>query len=119
LTSHCIEITPDLLRRNVVLILFEDSRLLKAQLFLVPHDKVSGPKSANIGIFNSEEISHVRNCDRNFVVFAGAVLWSKLDDTGHSDPKLKTCGPIPILTTHDLISPAINIGVSTNREHTA
>jgi hypothetical protein len=37
-------------------ILFEDSRLLKAQLFLVPHDKVSDPKSVNIDILNGEEL---------------------------------------------------------------
>jgi hypothetical protein len=71
LTSHCIEITSDLVRRNVVSILFEDPRPLKAQLFLVPHDTVSDPKSVNIDILNGEEINHVRNCDQSFVVLAG------------------------------------------------
>jgi hypothetical protein len=70
LTGHCIEITADLVRRNVASILFEDPPLLKAQLFLVPHDKVSDPKSVNIDILNGEEINHVRNCDRNFVLLA-------------------------------------------------
>jgi hypothetical protein len=51
--------------------LFEDLRLLKAQLFLVPHDKFSDSKSVNIDILNGEEISHVRNCDRSFVMLAG------------------------------------------------
>jgi hypothetical protein len=71
LTSQCIEITSDLVRRNVVSILFENSRLLKGQLFLVPHDKVSNPKSVNIDILNGEEINYVRNCDMSFVVLAG------------------------------------------------
>jgi hypothetical protein len=71
LTSHCIEITSDLVRGNVMSILFEDPSLLKAQLFLVPHNKVSDPKSVNIDILNSQEINWVRNCDRNFVVLAG------------------------------------------------
>jgi hypothetical protein len=57
--------------RNVVSILFEDPRILKAQLFLVPHDRVSDPKSVNIDILNGEEINHVRNCDRSFVVLVG------------------------------------------------
>jgi hypothetical protein len=35
-----------------VSILFEDPCLLKAQLFLLPHDKVSDPKSVHIGILN-------------------------------------------------------------------
>jgi hypothetical protein len=51
---------------------FEDPRLLKTQLFFVLHDKVSDPKSVNIDILNGEEINHVRNCDRSFVVLAGA-----------------------------------------------
>jgi hypothetical protein len=63
--------TSDLVRRNVMSILFEDPRLLKAQLFLVPHDKVSDLKSVNIDILNGEEISDVINCDRCFVVLVG------------------------------------------------
>jgi hypothetical protein len=54
-----------------VSILFEDPSLLKAQLFIVPHDKVSDPKSVNVDILNGEEINHVRNCDRRFVVLVG------------------------------------------------
>jgi hypothetical protein len=57
--------------RNVVSILFEDLRLLKAQLFRMLHHKVSDRKSVNIDILNGEEINHVRNCDRSFVVLAG------------------------------------------------
>jgi hypothetical protein len=71
LTSHCVEITSDLVRRIVVSILFENPRLLKAQLFLVVHYKVPDPKSVNIDILNGEEINHVRNGDRSFVVLAG------------------------------------------------
>jgi hypothetical protein len=71
LTSHCIEITSDLVGRNVVSILFEDLLLLRAQLFFVPHDKVSDRKSVNIDTLKGEEINHARNCDRSFVVLAG------------------------------------------------
>jgi hypothetical protein len=54
-------------------ILFEDPRLLKGQLLLVPHDKISDPKYVNINILNGEEINHVRNCDRSFVVLADEI----------------------------------------------
>jgi hypothetical protein len=53
-----------------VSILIEGPRLLKAQLFLVPHDKVSDPKSVKVDILNGEEINHVRICDRSYVVLA-------------------------------------------------
>jgi hypothetical protein len=39
-------------------------------LFPVSYDKVSDPKSVNIDMLNGDEINHVRNRDKSFVVLA-------------------------------------------------
>jgi hypothetical protein len=70
LITQGIGVSSNAIKINVVSIVFEDRRLLKAQLFLVPHDRGSNPTSANIDFFEAEEINHVRNRCRSSAMLA-------------------------------------------------